>query len=168
MIYEIIIISFLLYWKLHIRDLFRDILFKEIEFFDDRIRRTRKQWFNALILSCLNNVLMFSSTECITKCSNWRQNVSWNVQYNNISICSKKLYQSDSTLKHFDMKHKNSIIIKYNEFFKYYLKQLIQHSRDKIWFFENQFFDEIVCENDFSSHEYCRFNYDALNIEHQT
>jgi hypothetical protein len=42
MIYEIIIISFFLYQELRIKDFFRDILFNEIVFFDDRIRRTKE------------------------------------------------------------------------------------------------------------------------------
>jgi hypothetical protein len=49
------------------------------------------------------------------------------------------LYHNIRTLNQFDVKHENSIFFECNEFFKYYLKQLFQHSRnnDKICIFEN-------------------------------
>ncbi len=52
------------------------------------------------------------------------------------------LYQSIRTLNQFDVRHENSIIVECSESFKCYLKQLSQHSRDKICIFENQLFDE--------------------------
>jgi hypothetical protein len=54
------------------------------------------------------------------------------------------LYQSIQTLNQFDVRHESSIIVECNESFKYYLKQLFQHSRDndKICIFENQLFVE--------------------------
>jgi hypothetical protein len=54
------------------------------------------------------------------------------------------LYQSIRTLNQFDVKHESSIIVECSEFFKYYLKQLSQHScdNDKICIFEDQLSDE--------------------------
>ncbi len=52
------------------------------------------------------------------------------------------LYQSTRTLNQFDVRHESSIIVECSESSKCYLKQLSQHSRDKICIFEDQLSDE--------------------------